>query len=195
MAVSTSTTPKRVLIAKQSLIGTVNSKVALSGKVSIGRVIQDDTFTYILVDENGYEIPAVLVDEPVELTATPNDIRIGTTAVTGDGIVTGEKEIPGYQTTEGYHLVLNGSPLIIPMYSDKYQYTKLQVIICVFNKSLNNSVAARFVVINDRVYAVDSTEELAKVTQNSDTQSIDLGLINTTGQNLILRYMTIKEDT
>ena len=44
--------------------------------------------TYILVDENGVEVPAVLVDEKVTLTATTNDIRIGTTAVTEQVLTT-----------------------------------------------------------------------------------------------------------
>ena len=48
-----------------------------------------DANTYILVDQDGNEIPAVLTEEEVELTATVNDIRIGTTAVTDDGVVTG----------------------------------------------------------------------------------------------------------
>lgn len=194
MAASTSPTPKRVLIAKQSLIGTVNSKVALSGKVSIGRVIQDDTFTYILVDENGYEIPAVLVDEPVELTATPNDIRIGTTAVTGDGIVTGEKEIPSYHTTEGQKIIKSGQSMVIPMYSEKCRYSKLQVIICAYDKSLSNSVSTEMVVINDKLYAVNSNTAISEVSVNDETQSIDLGLINNRNYSILLRYMTIKED-
>jgi hypothetical protein len=53
-----------------------------------------DAYTYIIVDENGYEIPAVLTEEEVVLTATAaNDIRIGKTAVTEEGVVVGQKEI------------------------------------------------------------------------------------------------------
>lgn len=55
--------------------------------------IEDDTFiednTYILVDEQGNELPAVLTEEKVDLTAEASDIRIGKTAVIDDGVVTG----------------------------------------------------------------------------------------------------------
>lgn len=49
----------------------------------------DNTTTYILVDENGNEVAGVLLDEEVELTATPNDIRDGVTAISDQGIITG----------------------------------------------------------------------------------------------------------
>ena len=55
--------------------------------------IVDDTIiednTYILVDEQGNELPAVLTEEKVDLTAEASDIRAGKTAVIDDGIVIG----------------------------------------------------------------------------------------------------------
>lgn len=150
--------------------------------------------TYILVDEAGNEVPAVLVDEPVELTATPNDIRRGTTAVTAEGIIEGEKEIPAYQTEQGYRLIKPGKQLIIPMYSDRCQYTKLQVLVCEYNTNIDDSVAARMVVIDDKLYTSGSTEVFADVSVDVDTQSINLGLTNEGETSLVIRYMTIKEE-
>lgn len=49
--------------------------------------------TIILVDENGTEYAAALTDEPVELTATANDIREGETAVTENGIEVGTLKV------------------------------------------------------------------------------------------------------
>lgn len=45
--------------------------------------------TYILKTEDGQEIPAVLTEEEVYLTATADDIRAGKIAITNDGITIG----------------------------------------------------------------------------------------------------------
>jgi hypothetical protein len=149
--------------------------------------------TFILVDEDGYEMAATLTEEEVELTATSNDIRKGTVAVTNAGVITGEKEIPGYITKQGKRVIKSGQPLIIPFYSDQCEYTKLQVIVCAYNTSVNNSVAAEMVVIDDAVYEVNSVVELATVTVDTDTQSVNLGVNNESDNSLVLIYMTIKE--
>lgn len=150
--------------------------------------------TYILVDEDGNEVPAVLVDEPVELTATANDIRLGTTAVTAEGVTPGEKEIPAYHTEQGYQVVKPGKALDILMYSDQYQYTKLQAIVCVYGEDVNASVAAEMVVINDKLYPVGATDALADVSVDTENQSIKLGFVNESDAPLLIRYMTIKEE-
>lgn len=155
----------------------------------------DGTNTYILVDENGYEIPAVLVDEPVTLTANPvTDIRKGMTAVTDEGVVTGEKEIPAYRTTQGRRLIKPGQALVIPFYSDECQYTKFQAIVCTYNTSVLNSVAAQMIVIDDKIYEVKTTDALATVSVDAENQSIDLGVTNDGQDSLVILYMTIKEE-
>lgn len=159
-------------------------------------VIDDGTNTYILVDENGYEVPAVLVDEPVMLTANAaTDIRKGMTAVTDEGVVTGEKEIPAYNTKQGRRLIKPGQTLVIPFYSDECQYTKLSVIVCEYYNNADSSVSAEMVVINDKLYAVGSTVVLAEVTVDINNQSINLGVTNDGESSLLLRYMTIKEES
>lgn len=71
----------------------LDGKVAASGSgiiVGTGDMtsgITDNTF--IMVDENGVELTAVITDEQVELTATADDIRAGKTAVTDNGIIVG----------------------------------------------------------------------------------------------------------
>lgn len=152
----------------------------------------DNTQTYILVDEEGNEIPAVLVDEEVTLTANAaTDIRIGTTAVTDEGVVTGGKEIPVYHATEGSKLVTNGSKLVLSI--PRYNYTRLQAIICSFNTNMANSVAAEKVAINDCVYPVQSTEVESTITLNDEIGYIDFGITNTSGKPCLIRYFTFKE--
>ena len=128
---------------ERNLKGKLSSDSTITGTVSIGRT-PDNSQVYILEDENGVRVMAVLTDEEVDLTATPNDIRIGSTAVTDDGIVTGEKEIPSYNTREGYRIITKGSrfALYTPTH---YNYTKLQAIICPFNTSVIESVSAESV--------------------------------------------------
>lgn len=155
-------------------------------------VADDGTNTYILVDENGNEVPAVLVDEPVMLTANAStDIRKGMTAVTDEGVVTGEKEIPAYHVTEGYKLVPNGSALILPI--PHYDYTKLQAVMCLFNTSLLDSVYTEKVAIEDNVYLVKSTTPEAQIMIDDDNKRIDFGIANTSGKMYLIRYFTYKE--
>lgn len=152
----------------------------------------DDGEAYILVDENGNEIPAVLTEEEVDLTATANDIRLGSIAVTDDGVIEGTKEIPTYNTREGARLIPNGEALIIPT-ATHYDYTKLQAIICMYNTDISNSVSAHQVVINDSVYLVNSVDSLSTVLKDGSNSRIDLGLDNTSGSPNIIRFFMYKE--
>lgn len=180
---------------ESTLKGSISSRNAIAGQLSVGTVIDDKTKTYILVDELGNEVPAVLVDEEVALTATANDIRLGSVAVTEEGVTVGEKFIPPYYTTVGYRIVTNGSVCSIPLPNrNAHDYTALQCIICAFNTNLNNSVGAEKVVINDKVYDTKSVIALSDVTKDHDTKTVHLGITNDSGKHCILRYFTYKEE-
>jgi hypothetical protein len=196
--------PIEIVVAKIKAIGdairdrtgttdemTLDEMAETIGSMNVGGG-DDDTNTYILVDENGYEVPAVLVDEPVMLTASAaTDIRKGMTAVTDEGVVTGEKDIPAYHTTEGSKVITNGSRLIIPILD--YNYTKLQAIVCSFNTTLSNSVSANKVAINGSVYPVKSTVAESTVSVDETNQRIDLGSTNDSGSPVIIKYFSYKE--
>lgn len=152
-----------------------------------------DDMVYILVDETGNEVPAVLVEEKVELTAGPNDIRSGTVAVTGAGVVIGEKNIPAYYVTEGYRLISKGSSFETSTL-DYYDFTKLQVIICPFSGSLSTSMAAEKVVIGENVYPVNSNESISTVVRDATTRKIKLGITNDSNSICVMRYFTYKEE-
>lgn len=150
--------------------------------------------SYILETEDGQEIPAVLTSQEVVFTATPNDIREGKVAATGSGVVTGEKVIPAYHTTELARYVPVGSDFIIPLpYLDLYDYTKLQVVICKFNTSLDDSILSQKVALENKVYNVGSDAEIATVIKNKETKSIDLGIKNDSGYPCVIRVFTYKE--
>lgn len=158
---------------------------------SMGKGMSGDS-AYILVDENGTEVPAVLVDEETKFDATANDIRVGKIAATEKGVTVGTKEIPSYVTSEGYRLIPNGSAFSLPL-NERYDFTKLQVIICPYAGSVAKSVAAEKVVIGENVYPVNSAESLATVTRDSANKAINLGFANNSGSLYLVRYFTYKE--
>ena len=106
---------------------------------------------YVFEDEAGNEFYATYADNVTLVTAGSNDIRYGRTAVTEGGITVGEKDIPAYHTTEGIQVVPVGEEFRIRIRNaNRYDYTKLQAIICAFNTSLDNSVSADKVCINNK---------------------------------------------
>ena len=149
--------------------------------------------TFILVDKDGNEYPAVYVDSDTVITATPNDIRKGTTAITAEGVITGEKEIPAYVTSEGYVVITKGSAFSIPMFNERYDFTKLQCILCPVASSIATSVVAEKVTIGEYTYYVNSSDIAGEVVRNSEKQAIDLGIINESDGLYLLRYFTYKE--
>lgn len=149
----------------------------------------------IIKGTDGTELVGVVTDKETVLTATPNDIRKGKIAGTENGIIEGEKEIPAYETTAGTQLIMAGKKFSIPLsLRNKYDYTKLQCVIVAQNTNTTDSVATEKVVINDVVYAVNSTEKLADVTKNAITKSIDLNITNDTDKKYYIRYFTYREE-
>lgn len=147
--------------------------------------------TFIIQDAAGNELVGVVVDKQVVFDATANDIRLGKVAATQNGVTTGEKEIPIYNTNAGSKVIDNGSKFVL--YMKNYDYTNFQAIVCLFNTSLSNSVAAEKVVIDNNVYPVKSTVADAAVTKNDDLTQIDFGITNNTGSPCLIRYVMYKE--
>lgn len=174
------------------LKGQITQEQALHGNL---RRFPIEPETYILVTEDGEEFPAVLVNEAVVFDATENDIRLGTMAATAYGVTEGKKVIPTYHTTEGYRVITEGSTFqTYPLSNlDLYDFTKLQAIICPVNGTVDESVAAEKIAINESVYAVQSTEVIATVIKDSETKTINLGIKNESGSPYLLRYFTYKE--
>ena len=148
----------------------------------------------VLVDEYGNEMVATLVDEEVVFDATANDIREGKTAVTEAGVTIGTKEIPGYITTEGYKIIQPGEEVAIKLAKNRCEFTKLLAMICKFNTSVFDSVAAEMIVINDCVYAANSTELLGTTTVDVENGMINFGFINEEDTPYVVRFITLKEE-
>lgn len=163
------------------------------GEYYYKRCFEEAQNVYLLVTEDGEEFVQLNGQEEVELTATVNDIRLGTTAVTEKGVTTGEKFIPSYHTTQGIKVIRPNSMFILSFDDNKYDYTKLQAMTAPFNKSLSESVAVDRVVIEDSVYEVGSTESISTVTKDDENKSIDFGIMNGDSPSVI-RYFMYREE-
>lgn len=150
--------------------------------------------TYVLTDSDGNELTAVYVSQEQVFDATVNDVREGKVYAGDEGVKVGEKVIPSYHTNHGARIIPSGSEFTIRLSNlDCYDYTKLHCIICTWNTSLSDSVAADKIVVLDMVYPVQSTESIASVTKDHDAKNIVLGITNNTENSYVLRYMTFKE--
>ena len=177
------TTLKRLADAIREVSGTDREYTPVEMIEAVTTILENGA--YILVDENGVEVPAVFVNNDVAFTATPNDIRIGMTAATEKGVTEGTKEIPSYYTAEGARLITKGSLLAVP--HNDYDYKKFQAIICAYNTNPSDSVAAKKVAILDSVYNVDSTVALSTVTKDDTNNRVDLGITNDTDRICVIR--------
>lgn len=171
----------------------INEAKAALNAHSGGYGYDDDTQMYILQDEDGTEYHAVFVDEETVFDATANDIREGKLAATDDGVVIGTKDIPSYYTSEGYRLITKGSVFETGRLTH-YDFTKLQAVMCPFNKTVTASVAAEKVAIEKNVYPVNSTDIIATVTKDAVGNKINFGLTNDSDSIYVLRYFTYKEE-
>lgn len=149
--------------------------------------------TFILTDEDGNELTGVVVGQETVFDATDNDVREGKVYASDEGVSTGTKNIPSYHTTEGWKLIPNGSEFSIPFTDNRHEYTKFQAIICAWNTSLSDSVAAEKVAIENSVYSVLSTTAESAITVTNGPNSINLGITNSSGSPYLLRYFTYKE--
>ena len=158
------------------------------------RCFTDDQTVYMLKISDTESVYAQLAgDETVVLTATPNDIRLGTTAVTEKGVVEGEKDIPSYHTKQSVRAIRANDMFILPFYDNQYDYTKLQAMTAPYNTSLSDSVAVDRVVIDDSVYNAGSTEMISTVTKDDENKAINFGIMNG-DLPYVIRYFTYREE-
>lgn len=154
-------------------------------------VILKNPKTIILRNDDGNEYPATMTTEEVTLTANANDVRLGKTVVVQEGVITGEKEIPSYNTMEGAKLIMPGSEFRFSL--THYEYTKLQSLICKFNTSMSDSVSTDRVGINDNIYPTNSTNSISSITIDDSVKEVVFGITNDSDIPYIIRFFTYKE--
>ena len=179
-----------------SIADAIRDRTGETGKMTVAQMKSeieympagDDGEAYILVDEFGNQIAAVLTEEEVDLTATANDIRLGSIAVTDDGVIEGTKEIPSYHTSEGMTVIMAGKDFAIKSLGDRCEFTKLQALFC------TSSVITDKICINTKVYPVNSKDVLSTVTVDTENQIINFGIINDGTVPYMIRYITYREE-
>jgi hypothetical protein len=151
--------------------------------------------TVLLEDENGNEIATgVVVGAKTVFTATQSDVKVGKIFASDEGVQEGT-DTKTYRTEIGSRTILPNESFSIPFKQyDQYNYTKFSAMISGFNTTVSDSTSVVKVVINDAVYAVNSTVKLADVTKNTLTKSIDLNIINDTNSTYVIHYSTCKEE-
>lgn len=147
--------------------------------------------TVLLEDENGNEIATgVVVGEKTVFTATKSDVKVGKIFASDEGVQEGT-DTKTYRTEIGSRTILPNESFSIPFEQyDQYNYTKFSAMI----SSFNTAISVNKIVINDAVYAVNSTTKLADVTKNASTKSIDLNIVNDTGATCVIHFSTYKEE-
>lgn len=181
---------------KQSLI---NHKKEPTDKIAtysdlIDELENPDDITYLVTLDGENSAYTVLHgQEKVELNATPNDVRVGTTVVAENGVMDGKKVIPSYHTEQGVKIIPANSELKIKFIDEQYDYTQLQAMTAPYNTCLADSVAVNRVVIDGSVYNTGSTTPVSSVTKDTENKTIDLGIVN--GEFVsVIRYFTYREE-
>lgn len=165
----------------------------IKGDYYYKRCFSEEQTVYVIVTEEGKKYAQLNSQEIVELTATANDIRLGTTAVTEDGVTEGTKDIPSYHTKQSARFVRANSPFVLPFFDQQYDYTGLQAMTAPFNESMSKSVAVDRVVIEKSVYLPGTTEPISTVTKDDANKSINFGIMNGDTPSVI-RYFTYREE-
>lgn len=162
---------------------------------SISELDNEEQVSYVLSNADGSKkIYAQLSSkEPITLTATENDIRLGSTAITNEGFVEGVKDIPSYHTEQGVRLIPANSQFKMTFQDGQYDYTKLQAMLAPYNTSLAKSVAVDRVVIEDNVYNTESTEAVSSIVRDDENMAIDLAITNGSSP-YVIRYMTYRKE-
>ena len=158
----------------------------------ISELDNEEQVSYVLKASNGDRKYAQLSSRtPVTLTATANDIRQNTSAITNDGYIEGEKEIPAYHSITGQKIIPAGSSVTIYI-PRRYDYSELQATISNYNNSITDSVEVVASTIENAIYEAKSTTKLADITIDINSQSIVLNV--TADVKSVLRYFSMKEE-
>jgi hypothetical protein len=149
---------------------------------------------YLIVDEDGNQLFATFTEQEILTNATANDIRIGKTAVTENGLVEGENTIT-YRTTEGWEYVLPDSDFVITGLHEynKYNYTKIQCVIAKYVSSTDKTAIEK-IVLNDNVYNAGSSTVISTLTKDINSKTVNLNITNNTSDIYIIYFFTYAEE-
>lgn len=150
-----------------------------------------DEVTYcVTVDGENKKYAQLYRSEKVTLTATANDIRIDTSAITDTGYTEGTKDIPVYHSRYGKKILLSGKEAVIS--NPEYDYKELMASIATYNSSTTDSVSVQYSSVDNALYEAKTTTKVSDITKDSTNLQINLG--TTVSEKSVLRYFVTREE-
>jgi hypothetical protein len=158
---------------------------------SISELDNEEQVSYVLSNADGSKkIYAQLSSkEPITLTATENDIRLGSTAITNEGFVEGTKDIPSYYSGYGSKMITAGSEAVIK--KEEYDYKSIMITIAPYDAA-TGSTSVNYVSVSDAMYEAKTTTKLSDITINEDEKQVNLGI--TVDVLSVMRYFIVREE-
>lgn len=147
-----------------------------------------------IVDGNGSTIIGTVTDSAVTFNATRDDVKVGKVFASNDGVQEGT-DTRTYRTTVGNKIIQPGENISIPLSEyDKYNYTKFQGVIVIYNSDYSTNVNVVGITIDDYVFSSSTSNKLSTITKNSVTKSIDFNVKNDTQNAYEVFYSTYHEE-
>lgn len=147
-----------------------------------------------ITDNNGNTFIGTVTDSEVIFDATRDDVKIGKTFASNDGVQEGI-DTRTYRTCIKNWLIFPGENYSISLSDyNRYDYTGFNAMIAKFNSTIVDSTAVEKVVLNDCVYNVNSTSILSTITKNQETKSVDFNITNNTDYTYVVYVSTYKEE-
>lgn len=167
-------------------MGIYGNMVGSSGG-TIGKTVE-------IISDDGVSLMGVVVDQEQILDAKPSDIRIGKIAATDSGIVEGTNTIT-YRTIILSELFLPGETICIylPQFN-MYDYTKIQCIVTLFEKSYVDSAVPKYITIDDNVFSIDTHNKVSSITKNATDKTIELNITNNSEDVYEIFFATYHEE-
>lgn len=158
----------------------------------VGEMDNEEQVSYVLETADGGKAFAQLSSEnPITLTASENDIRLNTSAITNKGFTEGSKDIPAYHSERGIKVIQANAK--VELTRDTYDYTKFQATLALFNTSVADSVQVDRVTVDDSVYTANTTSKLSDLVKDHENGRIDFGINNGTKISL-MRFFIMREE-
>lgn len=148
----------------------------------------------VIQDVDGTELFGVVTGDEIVFTATKDDVKVGKTFISSEGIQAGE-DTRTYRSLHATCCILPNEKFSIPLEKyNQYDYTEFQAMISKFNTTKFDSVSVDKVSLYGEMYDVGSDTKLSDVTKNPTSKSIDLNIINNTNYTYIIHFNTYKEE-
>ena len=150
--------------------------------------------TVEIISDDGVDLMGVVVDQEQILDAKPSDVRIGKKVVSDSGVIEGTNTIT-YRTTILSELILPGETLRIylPQFN-RYDYTKIQCIVTLFETSYTDNAISKYITIGDNVFSVDTHNKVSSITKNEIDKTIELNITNNSEDVYEIFFATYREE-